>query len=86
MESSINKPAWKEPTWEPLERIVGRQNLPAFMYMGEVQTGEKRIVLYKHIVTRFYLNLDEEGRAYRYTCSGYHTIPLDEALAHVWGL
>jgi hypothetical protein len=86
MESPINKPVWKEPTWEPLERIVGRQNLLAFMYMGEVQTGKKRIFLYKHIVTRFYLNLDEEGRAYRYTRSGYQAIPLDEVLAHVWGL
>lgn len=64
MESWENKPVWKEPTWEPLERIIGRQNLPAFMYMGEAQRGEKRIVLYKHIGTRSYLNLDEEGGAF----------------------
>lgn len=86
MESWENKPVWKEPTWEPLERIIGRQNLPAFMYMGEAQRGEKRIVLYKHIGTRSYLNLDEEGGAYRYTTSGYVPIPLDQALAYAYGM
>ncbi|NKE70179.1 hypothetical protein [Candidatus Manganitrophus noduliformans] len=75
----------EEPMWGPLCRVVGQLNLSAFMYMGRVQAGEKRIFLYKHILTRRYLNLDSGGKAYRYDSGAYIQIDLDEALARAFG-
>lgn len=73
------------PQWGPLCRVVGKMNLSAFMYMRSIQAGEKRIFLYKHILTRCYLNLDSVGQAYRYDSGAYTPIDLDEALAHAFG-
>ena len=65
-----------EPDWEPLERLAelytGHAELPAldaddFMYMGRTVAKDKpSIMLYKHIDTRRYLNLDTGGHAYSY--------------------
>lgn len=73
------------PQWGPLCRVVGQLNLSAFMYMGRVQAAERRIFLYKHILTRCYLNLDSGGQAYRYNSGAYIPIDLDEALAYAFG-
>ncbi|TAJ99893.1 MAG: hypothetical protein EPO39_16265 [Candidatus Manganitrophaceae bacterium] len=74
-----------KPQWGPLCRVVGLLNLSAFMYMGEVQAAERRIFLYKHILTRCYLNLDSGGQGYRYDSGAYIPIDLNEALAHAFG-
>src|SRR5579863_4823302 len=74
----------ENPNWGPLERVVGRLNLCAFMYIGRVLNGEKTIFLYKHIVTRGYLNLDEAGQAYRYRGGAYLPLDLDRAIAYVF--
>lgn len=74
-----------KPQWGPLCRVVGQLNLSAFMYMGKVHAAERRIFLYKHILTRCDLNLDSEGQAYRYDSGAYTAIDLDEALAHAFG-
>jgi hypothetical protein len=50
------------------------------MFMGRVDM----IFLYKHIWTRHYLNLDQDGQAYRFTGEGYAAIPLDDAIEHVF--
>ena len=62
------------PFWGPLEAVAklarSRPDLPSFhegefMYMSAVRSAAGRAVhLYKHIDTRHYLNLDEDGRAY----------------------
>ena len=48
-----------EANWKPLESRLGRKRCVGFMYMGRVNG----INLYKHGITRTYLNLDEGGTA-----------------------
>ena len=50
------------------------------MFMG--RSGE--LYLYKHIDTRRYLNLDAEGKCFRYTGNGYDPEELRRAIAHVF--
>lgn len=66
--------------WAPLEQIFGARLCERFMYMG--RSGE--LFLYKHIDTRRYLNLDAEGRCYRYTGNGYEPEELPTAITHVF--
>ena len=69
-----------EPNWTPLELAVPARELEDFMYMG--RTGE--IELYKHRLTRRYLNISHDGRRfYRYCDGTYVEISLTEALDHV---
>jgi hypothetical protein len=49
-----------EANWKPLESRLGRKRCVGFMYMGRVNG----INLYKHRITRTYLNLDDEGNCY----------------------
>ena len=94
-----------EPTWAPLERLrtqaerepgTPQPDLGRYLYMGRVVTedGSTTIHLYKHQLTRHYLNLDDECRAYRFagvadddhTSSWYE--PIDDvavAIAHAQG-
>jgi len=57
-----------EANWKPLESRLGRKRCVGFMYMGRVNG----INLYKHGITRTYLNLDDEGNCYIATGSGCH--------------
>ena len=65
------------PVWGPLEAVARLArtcaDLPSFhegefMYMAAVYDDHRGVAihLYKHIDTRRYLNLDDEGNAYRY--------------------
>lgn len=49
-----------EANWKPLENRLGPERCVGFMYMGRVNG----INLYKHGITRTYLNLDDEGNSY----------------------
>ena len=49
-----------QPNWKPLERVLGRAKCVGFMYMGQTN----RINLYKHGISRSYLNLDDSGNCY----------------------
>jgi hypothetical protein len=51
-----------EPNWKPLELKLGLARCVGFMFMGRIN----RINLYKHGITRTYLNLDDEGNCYAY--------------------
>jgi hypothetical protein len=72
------------PDWAPLERLAGlcreRSDLPAvdpdqFMYMGRaVRRGRPPVMLYKHIWTRRYLNLDHLGHAFAVTAAALPSI------------
>lgn len=66
--------------WAPLEQVLGPKLCENFMYMG--RSGE--LYLYKHIDTRRYLNLDAEGRCFRYTGNAYEPEELRRAIAHVF--
>jgi hypothetical protein len=63
-----------EPDWAPLKIVFG-----PFMFMGYFGG----IRMYKHKYTRRYLNLDEQGRAYRYLAheERYERIPLEDGIA-----
>ena len=58
-----------EANWKPLERRLGRERLVGFMYMGRVNG----INLYKHGITRTYLNLDDDENCYVPTGSGCYS-------------
>jgi hypothetical protein len=77
------------PTWAPLERLAtligGRPGVPppeveSYMYMGVVtdDLGSVTVHLYKHVLTRHYLNIDDAGHAYRYAGSA------SEDFSEVW--
>ena len=56
--------------WKPLESRLGRKRCVGFMYMGRVNG----INLYKHGITRTYLNLDDEGNCYTGTAPGCYIL------------
>ena len=57
----------REPDWAPLERVLPPELCADFMWMGwAVRPYGPPIARYKHAVTRRYINLDEDGGAYRY--------------------
>ena len=69
-----------EPNWTPLELVLPTSELENFMYMG--RAGE--IELYKHGLTRRYLNISADGqRFYRYSDGAYVEIAKPVALDHV---
>lgn len=75
-----NRTTVGEPNWVPLERVLPDSELQDFMYMG--RAGE--IELYKHRLTRRYLNIGCDGRRfYRYCDGAYVEISQAEALDHV---
>jgi hypothetical protein len=49
-----------DANWKPLENRLGRARCAGFMYMGRVNG----INLYKHGISRSYLNLDDDGNCY----------------------
>lgn len=66
--------------WKPLVSRLGAARCAGFMYMGQVGG----IHQYKHGITRRYLFLDDEGRAFE--AAGRNEsreIPFEEALARV---
>lgn len=69
-----------EPNWTPLELAAPARELENFMYMG--CAGE--IELYKHRLTRRYLNIGRDGgRFYRYCEGAYVEISRADALDRV---
>ena len=69
-----------EPSWAPLERILTRTECEAYMYMG--RDGD--IELYKHRVTRRYLNISRDGsNFYHYVGGRYVEVTQSAALDHV---
>jgi hypothetical protein len=69
-----------EPNWAPLQMVLPDSECGDYMYMGRV--GE--IELYKHWVTRRYLNISQNGRKfYRYLDGTYVEISRSDALSYV---
>jgi hypothetical protein len=62
---------YDRPNWGPLEHLVGRQLAPSFMWMHSVQLDDDAVVhAYKHLSTRRYCHLAEDGRAFLHTPAG----------------
>jgi hypothetical protein len=71
-----------EPNWEPLERVLPLHQCSDFMYMG--RAGE--IELYKHHMTRRYLNIGRDAQTfYQYVEGRYVEVSRTTALDHVYG-
>jgi hypothetical protein len=62
-----------DPVWEPLEKALPYKWCGGFMYMGRVDG----IHMYKNGFTRHYLNLDDEGNAYRYLPGSNRYVPMN---------
>src|SRR3954451_22582261 len=71
-ETQSNIELSSSPDWEPLERTLPAEQWAGFMWMGLAPGG---ICLYKHGITRRYLNLrlDPDGdlEAFRYSHGRY---------------
>jgi hypothetical protein len=74
--------------WAPLEALFSPQRCADFMYMFTIRQNGGAIYCYKHRVTRHYLNLDNDGHAYRFRpgpseeTNDYQPTPLGDAIAH----
>jgi hypothetical protein len=79
------------PDWTALEDLIRDEVLGYFMWMAKIELEDgSRVDLYKHRVTRGYLHLDSNGRAFHYTEDGrYQEVDPAAALAAVidgaWG-
>jgi hypothetical protein len=71
-----------EPDWEPLEKVLPMEWCDGFGFMGYV--GDIR--MYKHGITRRYLNVDPKGKVYRYDSDKdeYFITSLDLAVDNVF--
>jgi hypothetical protein len=79
---------YERPHWEPLLAVLGERLTETFMWMheGELSDGT-RVHAYKHIHTRRYLHLGENGRAYDETaCECWIPQRLDFAIEAAMGL
>jgi hypothetical protein len=80
------------PVWEPLVAAVGPRLVGTFMWMQEEELPDgSALHAYKHIHTRRYLYLTEDGRAFSYApCGGRLRMSLahaiQEALCTWWVL
>ena len=71
-----------KPDWRPLESAFPPEFCEDFMFMGKAGG----IVLYKHRITRRYLNIDSvTGKFYRYNNGEYVEIDRRQAFDSVYG-
>ena len=74
-----------EPYWTPLEEALGAAGADGWMYMGAAVSNDGLVIhLYKHHITRQYINLSADGRAWRYGGDGYEESPRLEAIKGAW--
>lgn len=73
-----------EPDWEPLHVVLPLEWCDGFMWMLRVEQGDAVIELYKHGITRNYLNLDQHNRAYLHAGDGYVQVPVALAIEAVF--
>ena len=72
-----------KPDWRPLENAMPSEFCEEFMFMGKAGN----IVLYKHRLTRRYLNIDAvTGKFYRYTDGKYIEIDRRKAFDSVYAV
>ena len=63
--------------WAPLLALVGEELTSEFMWMYDIELADGALVhAYKHIETRRYLHLAEDGSTLRFTAPGHYE-PID---------
>jgi hypothetical protein len=74
------------PAWEPLEAAIGSDIAEWFMWTHEIRLVDGwRLHAYKHVSTRRYLHLTEDGRAFDSRGeSFYREIRLASAIARAF--
>ena len=74
------------PDWTAAEELLGADLLPLTMWMYEIELEDgARVHAYKDRITRRYLHLAEDGRAFVYTATGrYLEIDHSTAIAGVF--
>lgn len=70
--------------WDPLHDVLPMKHCNGFMWMYRSTWNEETVEVYKHGITRRYLHLDHNGRAYEYHSDRYVEIPVDDAVDHVF--
>lgn len=73
-----------DPDWGPLEAALPARWCGGFMWMNRIDHDGVVVELYKHGITRRYLNLDHDGGAWRHTDQGLEPVPLADAVDHVF--
>ena len=57
----------RDPEWDPLLELVGKDLVVDFMWMGELKLSPGgRMQAYKHCDTRRYLHIDNRGNTWEY--------------------
>jgi len=57
----------ERPNWDPLIDLVGLELVRWFMWMGQIELVDDTLVhAYKHVATRRYFHLGEDGRLFAY--------------------
>jgi hypothetical protein len=74
------------PDWTPLEVAIGSDISGWFMWMHEIRLADgSRLHAYKHVTTRRYLHLTEDGRAFDYRVDGrYGVVGLASAITRAF--
>lgn len=72
------------PDWTSLERVLPLRWCGGFMWMQRIESDGLTIELYKHGITRRYLNLDRDCGAHRFSGEGYVSISLEGAIDWVF--
>ena len=80
----------ERPDWDPLIDLVGLELVRWFMWMGQVElVDDTRVHAYKHVATRRYLHIGEDGRLFAFDVPDRYTqIDAGEAIEFVfddWG-
>lgn len=78
------------PDWAPLRSALSIEDCDYWMWMGRKQQDGATIEQYKHINTRQYLNLDQDGQAWTavlqsHGCGGPFCETAHEHIPDVWG-
>jgi hypothetical protein len=78
---------YEEPCWDPLMSLLGRRLVADFMWMHEVKLLDGTSVhAYKHIDTRRYIHLDQNGQASVYEPEDrYRPMAASRVLSAVFG-
>lgn len=71
------------PDWQPLESLVGNAVASWFMWMHEIRLGDgSEVHAYKHVATRRYLHVGNDGRAFELKSEGMY-VQLNPAISIV---
>jgi hypothetical protein len=76
-----------QPNWEPLLGLLGEELVGDFMWMTQIDLVDGRAAhAYKHILTRRYLHIGEDGRTLAFVGSGrYRPVDPYDAIASAFG-